>query len=82
MQMHLPSWLSLALSTQNRLLVVIGMSVVFIVAELTIGFKTHSIAIVADAFHYIGDVLSFVVAFMALKVAIPFLDLSANCIAM
>ncbi|EEH50229.2 uncharacterized protein PADG_06308 [Paracoccidioides brasiliensis Pb18] len=61
--------LTSGISLQNRLLFIIGVSVSFILAELAIGFTTHSVAVVADAFHYIGDVFSFVVALLANKTA-------------
>ncbi|KAK2737600.1 hypothetical protein FQN55_001030 [Onygenales sp. PD_40] len=56
-------------SLQTRLLFIIALSVSFILAELVVGFSTHSVAVIADAFHYTGDVLSFVVAYMADKLS-------------
>ncbi|KAK2732408.1 hypothetical protein FQN57_002910 [Myotisia sp. PD_48] len=58
-------------TTQVRLLIVIGISSCFLLGELGIGFKTHSLALVADAFHYTGDLLSFVVAYLAEKYSAP-----------
>ncbi|KAF4629245.1 hypothetical protein G7Y89_g8905 [Cudoniella acicularis] len=34
-----------------------------------VGFYTHSLALVADAFHYLNDLVSFIVALIALKVS-------------
>ncbi|PGH03138.1 hypothetical protein AJ80_08733 [Polytolypa hystricis UAMH7299] len=52
-------------SVKNRLLFIIATSIGFIIAELAVGFSTQSLAVVGDAIHYIGDVLSFVVAYLA-----------------
>jgi zinc transporter 1 len=55
-------------SVQNRLSLIIALAVCFIIGELAVGFTTRSLSLVADAFHYIGDVLSFCVALWADKV--------------
>ncbi|RDL40715.1 putative cation diffusion facilitator family metal ion transporter [Venustampulla echinocandica] len=57
------------LSRQTRLSAVIGISCIFFIAEISVGFYTHSLALVADAFHYLNDLLGFVVALAALKVS-------------
>jgi zinc transporter 1 len=49
-------------------MVVIFLSTSFFAAELVVGFTTHSLAIIADAFHYLGDIFSLVVALVADKV--------------
>ncbi|OAA62312.1 Cation efflux protein [Cordyceps fumosorosea ARSEF 2679] len=54
---------------RKRLIATIAISFTFFVAELTAGFYTHSLALVADAFHYLSDLLSFVVALAALHVS-------------
>jgi zinc transporter 1 len=41
-------------SRKTRLRAVIAISFCFFVAEIYIGFYTHSIALVADAFHYVS----------------------------
>ncbi|KAF3010922.1 hypothetical protein E8E13_010045 [Curvularia kusanoi] len=56
------------LSRKTRLRAVIGISFCFFVAEITVGFYTHSIALVADAFHYLNDLISFIVALVAVQV--------------
>ncbi|PGH00174.1 hypothetical protein AJ79_08279 [Helicocarpus griseus UAMH5409] len=63
--------IKLDVSLRSRLLFIIVVSISFILAELVVGFTTHSVAVVADAFHYIGDVLSFVVALLAEKWSTP-----------
>ena len=61
-------FIKMVLSVEVRLYLIIALAVAFIIGELTVGFTTRSIALVADAFHYMGDVLSFVVALWAHKV--------------
>ncbi|KAL8995448.1 MAG: hypothetical protein Q9188_006808 [Gyalolechia gomerana] len=38
-------------------------------AEITVGFSTRSLALVADSFHYLSDLVGFVVALVALKMS-------------
>ncbi|KAJ5503176.1 Cation efflux protein [Penicillium fimorum] len=57
----------LHLSRSTRLSVVIGISTCFFLAEISLGFYTHSIALIADAFHYLNDLVGFVIALVALK---------------
>lgn len=40
----------------------VGLNVAFVIAELGFGFRTHSLALVADAGHNLGDVLALVLA--------------------
>ncbi|KND88748.1 Zinc/cadmium resistance protein, partial [Tolypocladium ophioglossoides CBS 100239] len=55
---------------KQRLIATIVISFSFFVAELVAGFYTHSLALVADAFHYLSDLVGFVVALVALLVRI------------
>ena len=71
-------------SRKTRLRAVIAISFCFFVAEIYVGFYTHSIALVADAFHYVSassqkecigltlfklnDLISFIVALVAVQV--------------
>ncbi|KAJ5175365.1 uncharacterized protein N7482_001242 [Penicillium canariense] len=59
----------LHISRSTRLSVVIGISTCFFVGEISLGFYTHSLALIADAFHYLNDLLGFVVALVALKIS-------------
>lgn len=59
----------LNVSRKTRLIAIICISATFFVAEIVVGFKTHSIAIIADAFHYINDILAFTVALGAIVVS-------------
>jgi cobalt-zinc-cadmium efflux system protein len=40
----------------------VGLNVTFVVAELVFGLRTHSLALIADAGHNLGDVLALVLA--------------------
>ncbi|PYH47212.1 putative di-, tri-valent inorganic cation transporter [Aspergillus saccharolyticus JOP 1030-1] len=57
------------ISRSQRLMVVIAISSAFFVSEISVGFYTHSLALVADAFHYLSDLVSFIVALLALWVS-------------
>ncbi|KAL8715360.1 MAG: hypothetical protein Q9220_000693 [cf. Caloplaca sp. 1 TL-2023] len=57
------------LSRSNRLSIIIAISFSFFVAEIVVGFSTHSLALIADSFHYLSDLIGFVVALVALKVS-------------
>ncbi|KAJ6444640.1 acetamidase/formamidase [Purpureocillium lavendulum] len=57
------------ISRKQRLIATIVISFSFFVAELIAGFYTHSLALVADAFHYLSDLVGFVVALVAVVVS-------------
>jgi len=44
---------------------VLAISFTFFVAEITVGFKTKSLALIADAFHYFNHVVAYAIAFAA-----------------
>ncbi|KAG5656507.1 hypothetical protein KAF25_000094, partial [Fusarium avenaceum] len=54
------------ISRKQRLIATICISFSFFAAELAVGFYTHSIALIADAFHYLSDLIGIVVAIIAL----------------
>ncbi|KAM3510839.1 hypothetical protein MY11210_005501 [Beauveria gryllotalpidicola] len=54
---------------RNRLIATIAISFAFFVAEIAAGFYTHSLALIADAFHYLSDLLGFIVALTALQIS-------------
>ncbi len=58
------------LTQTTRLSIVIGISFSFFLAEIVIGFKTHSLALIADAFHYLTDLIGFIVALGAIQISI------------
>ncbi|KAF5659262.1 zinc cadmium resistance [Fusarium heterosporum] len=53
---------------KQRLIATICISFSFFAAELAVGFYTHSIALIADAFHYLSDLIGIVVALITLMV--------------
>ncbi|KAL2866869.1 putative di-, tri-valent inorganic cation transporter [Aspergillus lucknowensis] len=58
------------MSRSRRLMAAIGISAAFFLTEISaVGFYTHSLALVADAFHYLNDLIGFIVAYAALKVS-------------
>ncbi|KAG9907346.1 cation diffusion facilitator family metal ion transporter, partial [Aureobasidium melanogenum] len=56
-------------STSIRLTVAIVLSLAFFIAELVVGFRTKSLALIADAFHYLNDLIAFCVALVAAKLS-------------
>ncbi|KAJ6161304.1 cation diffusion facilitator family metal ion transporter [Penicillium chermesinum] len=56
------------LSPSTRLTVVIAISTCFFIGEISVGFYTRSLALIADAFHYLNDLIGFVIALLALKI--------------
>ncbi|KIW08199.1 uncharacterized protein PV09_01129 [Verruconis gallopava] len=61
---HLPS-----MTPIQRLSIVIGISFSFFITEISIGFFTGSLALIADAFHYLTDLVGFIVAFAAIQIS-------------
>ncbi|KAI5283193.1 hypothetical protein KEM54_002337 [Ascosphaera aggregata] len=59
----------MALSKQSRLIILLAIDSVFFLIELTVGYAVHSLALVADSFHMLNDVLSLLVGLWAVKVA-------------
>jgi solute carrier family 30 (zinc transporter), member 1 len=57
------------LSEQTRLWIAIVLSSLFFVAEISLGFYTRSLALIADAFHVSFDLLSFGIALVAICVS-------------
>ncbi|KAI1875101.1 uncharacterized protein JN550_002530 [Neoarthrinium moseri] len=57
-----------SITSTQKLSAVITISFAFFVAEIAIGFKTGSLALVADAFHYLNDLIGFAVALAAILV--------------
>jgi Co/Zn/Cd efflux system component len=53
-------------SKERRIATVIVISSAFFLVELIIGFRNHSLALVADAFHVASDLIGFVVALVAI----------------
>ncbi|WRT68133.1 uncharacterized protein IL334_005108 [Kwoniella shivajii] len=49
----------------RKLSIVLGISIAFFVVEISIGFKTGALALIADAFHYLNDIVSYAIALVA-----------------
>ncbi|KAH7378269.1 cation efflux system protein czcD [Pyrenochaeta sp. MPI-SDFR-AT-0127] len=56
------------ITRKTRLRAVIVISFSFFLAEISVGFYTKSLALVADAFHYLNDLIGFIVALVAVHV--------------
>ncbi|KAL5335143.1 cation efflux protein [Aspergillus crustosus] len=61
--------MKIRISRSHRLIAATVISAAFFLAEISVGFYTHSLALVADAFHYLNDLVGFIVALVALKVS-------------
>ncbi|KAI1081665.1 cation efflux protein [Whalleya microplaca] len=58
-----------SLSSKQKLIAVIGISFCFFVAEIAVAFYTRSLALLADAFHYMNDLIGFIVALVAIIIS-------------
>ena len=56
-------------SQKASLVTMIGLTTAFFFAEIVVGYATNSMALVADSFHMLSDVVSLFVGFFALKVS-------------
>lgn len=59
----------MGLSKTNRILILLAIDSAFFLLELIVGYAVHSLALVADAFHMLNDVLSLCVGLWAVRVA-------------
>ncbi|KAF2427277.1 cation efflux protein [Tothia fuscella] len=59
----------LKLSKKSRLGIAIGISLCFFLVEVSVGFYSKSLALIADAFHVLFDLLSFSLALSALIIS-------------
>ncbi|KAF2426510.1 cation efflux protein [Tothia fuscella] len=59
----------MTLSKSRRIQILLAIDGVFFFLELFIGYAVHSLALVADSFHMLNDVLSLCVGLWAVKVA-------------
>ena len=57
------------LSKSTRIIILLTIDSAFFFTELVIGYMIHSLALIADAFHMLNDVLSLCVGLWAVKVA-------------
>ncbi|XP_028966539.1 zinc transporter 1 [Galendromus occidentalis] len=52
-----------------RLIMMFVLTAGFFLVEITVGYVTNSMALVADSFHMLSDVVSLIVAFMSIKMS-------------
>uniref|UniRef100_A0A914H3Q8 Prokaryotic-type class I peptide chain release factors domain-containing protein n=1 Tax=Globodera rostochiensis TaxID=31243 RepID=A0A914H3Q8_GLORO len=57
------------LSRASRLLLMIALTFAFFLIELVFGYISHSMALIADSFHMMSDVIALCIAFGCLKIA-------------
>ncbi|KAL2834010.1 zinc/cadmium resistance protein [Aspergillus pseudoustus] len=59
----------MGLSKTNRIVILLVIDTAFFLLELIAGYSVHSLALVADSFHMLNDVISLIVGLWAVKVA-------------
>ncbi|EOO00813.1 putative zinc cadmium resistance protein [Phaeoacremonium minimum UCRPA7] len=59
----------MAWSKSTRISIMLAIDVAFFLLELTVGFMVHSLALMADAFHMLNDIISLLVGLWAVVVA-------------
>ncbi|KAK1142079.1 Zinc resistance conferring protein [Aspergillus melleus] len=59
----------MGLSKTHRILILLVIDTAFFLLELIAGYTVHSLALVADSFHMLNDVISLLVGLWAVKVA-------------
>lgn len=59
----------MALSKTNKIIILLVIDTAFFLLELIAGYTVHSLALIADSFHMLNDVLSLLVGLWAVKVA-------------
>lgn len=52
-----------------RLVVMLGMTFGFFLVELVVGYTTGSLALVADSFHMLSDVVALIVGLLSVRVS-------------
>jgi len=57
-----------AKGNKGKLFVMFTMTFTFFLVEISVGYATNSMALVADSFHMLSDVAALVVAFVSVKV--------------
>ncbi|KAF2970636.1 hypothetical protein GQX73_g2929 [Xylaria multiplex] len=57
------------LTSKQKLIAIICISFSFFVAEIAVAFYTKSLALLADAFHYLNDLIGFIIALTAIIVS-------------
>ncbi|GEM10391.1 hypothetical protein Rt10032_c11g4408 [Rhodotorula toruloides] len=58
-----------AIPKARKVEIAIGISTAFFVVEIVVGFRQNSLVLIADAFHVVSDLVGFVVALVAFRLA-------------
>uniref|UniRef100_A0A915ADQ6 Zinc transporter 1 n=1 Tax=Parascaris univalens TaxID=6257 RepID=A0A915ADQ6_PARUN len=53
----------------TRMIIMLSMTFAFFAVEMVCGYLSHSMALVADSFHMLSDVLALLIAFVCLKMS-------------
>ncbi|KAL8382815.1 hypothetical protein RB595_006544 [Gaeumannomyces hyphopodioides] len=61
--------MAFSISRKQRLTVAVIISSIFFVAELLVAFETRSLALLADSFHYVNDIIGFAIALSAIHLS-------------
>jgi Co/Zn/Cd efflux system component len=56
--------------TMRRMYLLIGICVVFILAEVAGGLLSHSLAIISDSIHMATDLVSFVITIVSIRLSL------------
>ncbi|KKA29114.1 hypothetical protein TD95_004868 [Thielaviopsis punctulata] len=59
----------MAWSKETRIIIMLVIDIVFFVVELVSGFMLHSLALMADAFHMLNDIISLFIGLWAVRAA-------------
>ncbi|KAI8947205.1 cation efflux protein [Xylaria longipes] len=59
----------MAWSKTTRISIMLGIDIAFFLVELISGFMVHSLALMADAFHMLNDIISLIIGLWAVTVA-------------
>ncbi|KAG0283530.1 hypothetical protein BGZ96_012088 [Linnemannia gamsii] len=59
----------MALSRSGKIILLLVLNIVMFLAEIIVGYMTGSLALIADAFHMLSDVLSQIIALYAIRLA-------------
>ncbi|KAH7732101.1 cation efflux family protein [Aphelenchoides avenae] len=57
------------MSRASRLIVMLSMTFLFFIVELVFGYISHSMALIADSFHMLSDVMALGIAYACVKIA-------------
>lgn len=60
----------LGLSRSGKIILLLVLNIVMFLAEIIVGYMTGSLALIADAFHMLSDVISQIIALYAIRVCI------------